>query len=220
MSEDTLADFEEKLNLAINSIEEKCNLEIQVKNAENILTEKFQQIISKLTTLNNLGKSASNIKNREINLFAEDNDVVDQQLCSMTSQLDKMRNHFYHQYKPIIRDIEEVHMIGDKVLVSQLDHKVATENVTQVQQDVKVVENYNKLQRDNQPEILKEVDRDNLLSSKNLPLNTVFVKPVPTRGDLVYVMNKIKNPWIKAKVRLQHNTSHRLVINLHIDIFR
>lgn len=113
-------------------------------------------------------------------------------------KLDKLRSNLYYEFKPKIQMLEEL-KIEDYPENTNYP-LVATKKVTQVRPPVNKTQ-----QQDNQPEILREVERDNrLIQSMDLPPSGHLVKPVPEVDDYVFTMKHPLFPWIKGKVSLAH----------------
>jgi histone-lysine N-methyltransferase SETDB1 len=126
-------------------------------------------------------------------IFLANNVDIDKEIIATMSKLDKLRTSLYNEFKPKIEMLEDL-KIEDSV-ESVIYPLVATKKVTQVRVPPK------QQHQDSQPEILREVERDNrLIQSMDLPPSGQLIKPVPEVDDFVFTMKHPLFPWIKGKV--------------------
>lgn len=110
----------------------------------------------------------------------------------MMSEMDKLRNSLYEDFKPRISMLKELNIDAD-IQETPIFPLVATKKVTQMRVTPRILP-------DSQPEILPLDQVDNGSIAVDLPPAGPLVKPVPEIGDVVFVMKHPLLSWVKAKV--------------------
>ncbi|XP_011495749.1 PREDICTED: histone-lysine N-methyltransferase eggless [Ceratosolen solmsi marchali] len=167
---------------------------------EDVLAEFEKKVDKSLTEV--LDKYDINYQIEEANTVLisqwdaiESNNVdIDKEIVATMSKLDKLRTSLYNEFKPKIEMLDDL-KIEDSI-ESVIYPLVATKKVTQVRVPPK------QQPQDCQPEILREVERDNrLIQSLDLPPLGQLIKPIPEVDDFVFTLKHPLFPWIKGKVQ-------------------
>ncbi|KAK2580401.1 hypothetical protein KPH14_006152 [Odynerus spinipes] len=165
---DVLLDLEEKLDSTLNSLFKEYNIDYQIKEAHNVLKEQWDKIDEK-------------------------NKMLDNEIRTLTSTMDTIRNNLYEEFRPQIRLLQEL-QIDTNYEEAAVHPLVATKKVTQVRIPPSTV------QQDSQPEILP-IERDNKQKViLNLPPSGPLIKRQPEIDSIVYIMKHPLLRWVKAKV--------------------
>lgn len=106
LPEDVLLDLEEKLDSTLNSIFKEYDIDYQIREAQNVLKEQWDEI-------------------------NDTNKLLDNEIRTLTNTMDKIRNTLYDEFRPQIQLLPELQIDAsyEEITTHQL---VATKKVTQV----------------------------------------------------------------------------------------
>lgn len=121
------------------------------------------------------------------------NDTLDTEIRKVMSNMDKLRNSLYEDFRPQIKMLEELQISDCNVKSAPY---VATKKVTQMRVPTASPP-------DNQLEILaiEPLNTKKILKVHNLPAPCgPLIKPTPEVDNNVYITKNPVTPWIRAKV--------------------
>lgn len=122
--------------------------------------------------------------------FTETNESLNTEILNMMSNMDKLRNKLYEDFRPQIKMLEELQITDEPV--ENIHLTIATKKVTQIQ-------HLSTTLPQDQPDIMA-IKTCNKTTIPNLPPNGPFFKRRPEVDLNVLVMKSPVMPWIKAKV--------------------
>ncbi|XP_012264079.2 histone-lysine N-methyltransferase SETDB1 [Athalia rosae] len=166
--EDVVLDIEEKVDSALTMIFEKYDIDFQIEQAHKVLEQQWNKI-------------------------DENNQRLDKDLSKMISEMDRLRNSLYDDFKPQIRMLPELD--ADVETTETLPFPlVATKKVTQMRIVPPALP-------DSQPEILPCDEIEAQVDKVDLPPAGLLKKSTPEVSDAVFVMKHPLMAWVEARVQ-------------------
>ncbi|KAI4479208.1 hypothetical protein M0804_011347 [Polistes exclamans] len=198
---EVLLDLEEKLDITLQSLFKQYNVDYQINEALNILTQQLKE-------------------------NDEKNTIIDDEIKALTSQLDTLRNNLYEDFRPQIQMLQELQINID---CEENNYPlVATKKVTQVrntpcklQQDTQP--DILPIERDNKQVVgLNLPPSGPLVKPQPEPDTIIYVMKHPLmrwiKGKVLHIISK--NP-LQCRVRLfqrKYNTAIKSVFGKQIAV--